>query len=145
MGTASQWLTTEVDSTTSRGTTTDRSIVMSGTDTTVQTGTDVTVQTGTDVTLQTGTDTTVQTGTDTTVQTGTDSTAQTGTDTTLQTGTDVTLVASPVKTRTSTEGAVAVQTVTSEDEGYTVAFSVIIEGGLGTIPAGDSGPTPICQ
>lgn len=35
-------------------------------------------------------------------------------------------------------------TVVTEDEGAQVSFSVKIEGGLGTIPAGDTGPTAIC-
>jgi hypothetical protein len=65
---ATQWLTTEVDSSTSRGSTQNRTITMSGTNTTVKT----------------------------------------------------------------------------EDEGVIISFAVILEGGLGKVPDGDSGPPPIC-
>ncbi len=62
----------------------------------------------------------------------------------IQSGTDTSVLDSPVKTVTTTRNAVPVQTVTNEDVGAIVAFSVIVEGGLGTVPAGDTPSDPIC-
>lgn len=54
-------------------------------------------------------------------------------------------VHAPIKTRTSTRNAISIATVTNEDVGVMVSFSVTLTGGLGTVPAGDTPSSPICS